>query len=401
MPPTPGACADTDMRITSDCVIIGGGVIGLSIARELAGRGRSVRVLTRDPRQASASWAAAGILPPAPMHPGCTPNEALTAWSDMLHRTWAGELRDETGIDTGLRRCGGLHVAMTEADLALLHADAAAWRAQGAACEPLDAAGVAALEPALAPAVAGGTIRGGFLLPEESQLRPPRHLDALARSCLRRGVVLSPGADVHEILRDGDRITGLAATIDGREETVRATWYVLAAGAWSERLAAPLGLRLATRPIRGQIALVRLPRPVLGRVVNRGLDYLVPRDDGRLLIGSTLEDAGFDPRTTPDAIATLLAFAGEMLGDLGCGAVEKAWAGLRPGSADGLPTIGRVPAVANAFVAAGHYRAGLHQSTGTAVLVADLIDGRPSRVDAAAFRPDRPPAGAVLRRRRA
>jgi glycine oxidase len=384
-----------------DCVIIGGGVIGLSISRELAGRGLSVRVLARDPRHASASWAAAGILPPAPWHSGCTPNEALTAWSDALHRTWAEQLRDETGIDTGFRRCGGLHLATSESDLDMLRAAAAAWRAQTATCEWLDAAGVVAVEPALAQAVDDGLIRGGYLLPEETQLRPPRHLESLTRSCLARGVTLSVGADVHELLRTGDRITGLAATIDGRPETIRATWYVLAAGAWSEQLAAPLGLRLATRPIRGQIALVRLPRPPLTRVVNRGLDYLVPRDDGRLLIGSTLEDAGYDPRTTPDAIATLLAFGAEMLGDLGCGAVEKAWAGLRPGSADGLPTIGLIPAVTNAVVAAGHYRAGLHQSTGTAVLVADLIGGGPSPVDVAAFRPDRATAGAALRRRRA
>ena len=385
----------------TDCCIIGGGVIGLSIARELAGRGCSVRVLDRDPRRASSSWAAAGILPPAPWHADCTPNEALTAWSDQLHRAWAGELRDETGIDTGLRTCGGLHVATTAAGLEERRAESRAWRATGAACEELAAADVAEREPALATAVEEGTILGGYLLPEETQLRSPRHLEALARSCRGRGVLLSAGVEVVEILRDGSRVAGVAATVDGSPEIVRADWYVLAAGAWSERLAATLGVTLATRPIRGQIALVRLPRPRLARVVNRGLDYLVPRDDGRLLIGSTLEDAGFDRRTTPDVIASLFAFGESLLGDLGCGAIEQSWAGLRPGSPDGLPTIGRLPGAENAVVATGHYRAGLHQSPGTAVLVADIIGSRTSPVDAAAFRPDRASGEAAIRRRRA
>jgi glycine oxidase len=385
----------------TDCCIIGGGVIGLSIARELAGRGCSVRVLDRDPRRASSSWAAAGILPPAPWHADCTPNQALTAWSDQLHRAWAGELRDETGIDTGLRTCGGLHVATTAAGLEERRAESRAWRATGAACEELGAVDVAEREPALATAVEEGAILGGYLLPEETQLRSPRHLEALARSCRGRGVLLSAGVEVAEILRDGSRVAGVAATVDGSPEIVRADWYVLAAGAWSERLAATLGVTLATRPIRGQIALVRLPRPRLARVVNRGLDYLVPRDDGRLLIGSTLEDAGFDRRTTPDVIASLFAFGESLLGDLGCGAIEQSWAGLRPGSPDGLPTIGRLPGAENAVVATGHYRAGLHQSPGTAVLVADIIGGRTSPVDAAAFRPDRASGDAAVRRRRA
>jgi glycine oxidase len=153
-----------------------------------------------------------------------------------------------------------------------------------------------------------------------------------------------------------------------------------------------LGLRLDTRPIRGQILLLALPRQVLGHVVNRGLEYLVPREDGRLLVGSTLEDAGFDRTTTPAVIERLRGFAAMLLGDLPGARVEQVWAGLRPGSADGLPTIGPVPGCDNAFVAAGHFRAGLHQSTGTAVMVADLIEGRAPRLDPMPFAADRPPA---------
>jgi len=170
---------------------------------------------------------------------------------------------------------------------------------------------------------------------------------------------------------------------------------VLAAGAWSGALAERLGLRLATRPIRGQIALLRFPGQTLRRVVNRGLGYLVPRDDGRLLVGSTIEDVGFDPTTTPDTVARLEHVARSLLGPLPGSVVERSWAGLRPGSPDGRPTIGPIPDLDNAFITAGHFRAGLHQSTGSAVLLADLMTGHTPHLDPALFAPGRasPPAG--------
>jgi glycine oxidase len=375
----------------TDCCIIGGGVVGLSIAREVARRGLSVRVLSRDAGRDTTSWAAAGILPPTPTFPGMPVGAALTAWCDGVLRGWARDLEAETGIDVGLRECGGLHVAATEPALERLRATAETWRMQGARCEWLDAADLAAREPALAGAVGGRRLLGGFLLPEELQIRPSRLLDALEGACRRHGVVITP-AEVAGIDVVGGRVTGVVARVGGMAETIAATHVVVAAGAWTERLAAPLGLHVETRPIRGQIVLLRLERQVLGRVVNRGLDYLVPREDGRLLVGSTLEDAGFDRATTPDTIERLRGVARDLLGDVADAAVERAWAGLRPGSVDGLPTIGRVPGVANAYVAAGHFRAGIHQSAGTAVLVADLVTGRQPAVDLAAFAADRPPA---------
>jgi len=376
----------------TDCCIIGGGIVGLSIARELAGRGHSVRVLARERRHDTASWAAAGIFPPAPESPANPPGDALTAWSDRLHRTWARDLLDETGIDTGLRACGGLHLCGDPRRLDQLAAAARSWRQRGVACESLDAAGVADLEPALAGAVARGSILAGYLLADETQMRPPRHLEALERSCERRGVEIIHDATVQEVLVHAGRAVGVVADIAGRRETVRGESFVLAAGAWSGGLAESLGLRLETRPIRGQIALVRLPRRQLVRVVNRGLDYLVPREDGTLLVGSTLEDVGFDRSTEDDAIERIMGVARDLLGDDAVGRPERSWAGLRPGTVDGLPTIGRTPACENAFVAAGHFRAGLHQSTGTAVLIADLIESRPPTMDVAAFAPDRPAA---------
>jgi glycine oxidase len=378
----------------TDCCIIGGGIIGLSIARELAGRGLSVRVLARDPARDTASWAAAGIFPPAADVPGAPPGDALTAWSDRLHRQWAAELRDETGVDNGLETCGGLHLAGDPRAEARIREELATWRGKAARCELLTAAAVAEVEPALRGAVERAAITGGLLLADETQIRPPRHLEALARSCRSRGVEITP-ADVVAIDVGDGGVRGVVVRTDGGgEATVRADRYCLAAGAWSGRLAESLGLTIETRPIRGQIALVRLPARRLARIVNVGLDYVVPRADGRLLVGSTIEDAGFAPATTPEAVARLLDLAHRLLGPLPEAVVERAWAGLRPGSTDGLPFIGRVPGCDNAFVAAGHFRAGLHQSTGTAVMLADLLTGRTPVVDPTPFAPDRRPAAA-------
>jgi glycine oxidase len=184
-------------------------------------------------------------------------------------------------------------------------------------------------------------------------------------------------------------VDGVVADVAGSSETVRAGAYVLAAGAWSGALAKALGVSIETRPIRGQIVQLRMAEPHLVRVVNRGLDYLVPREDGTLLAGSTLEDVGFDASTDEATITRLVAFARDLLGDLSGAAPERSWAGLRPGTVDGLPTIGRAPACGNAFVAAGHFRAGLHQSTGTAVLIADLVEGCRPTMEVDAFAPDR------------
>ena len=381
----------------TDCCIIGGGIIGLSIARELAGRGLSVRVLARDASRDTASWAAAGIFPPAPDFAAASANERLTAYSDRLHRTWAEELRSETGIDNELEQCGGLHLARDERGIARLRDSQSAWLAKGALCDWLTGPDLAAQEPALRAAVEQGQIVGGLLLSEEMRIRPPRHLDALYQSCRMRGVEIVPAADVREIdVRNGriERLVIGHADDSTTTDTIQADRYCLAAGAWSGHLAASLGLQIETRPIRGQIALLRLPEQVLSRVVNVGLEYLVPRADGRLLIGSTIEDAGFEKITTPQTIQRLLEFAERLLGPLPDATLEQSWAGLRPGSVDGLPFVGAAPACSNAFVAAGHFRAGLHQSTGTAVMLADLITGRTPALDPTPFAPGRRPGAA-------
>src|SRR5437588_55905 len=170
--------------------------------------------------------------------------------------------------------------------------------------------------------------------------------------------------------------------------------FLLATGAWTDSLLEGLGWRPGIRPVRGQIALLHTQPPVLTRVVEYGKRYLVPRPDGRVLVGSTEEDAGFEKQTTAAAIAGLLEFAFSLVPALAQAPLERCWAGLRPGSPDGLPFVGPVPGVDNLFVAAGHYRAGIQLSPATGLVMSELLRGVPTTVPLDAFRLDRPPAGA-------
>jgi glycine oxidase len=171
--------------------------------------------------------------------------------------------------------------------------------------------------------------------------------------------------------------------------TISADRFCIATGAWSAAIARRLGCKADIRPIRGQIVLLANARPVVNRIINEGPRYLVPRPDGRLLVGSTEEDVGFDRGTTAGAIGELLQFALGLVPELKQARMERSWAGLRPATRDGLPYLGRVPGLENAFMAAGHFRGGLQLSTGTAAVMSQLMQGRQPALELGAFRLDR------------
>jgi glycine oxidase len=366
-----------------DVLIVGGGVIGLSLAYELAGRGLKVRILERNLPGQESSWAGAGILPPANRLAAAEPYEQLAGWSCELHAAWHEQLRQETGIDNGYRRCGGVYLATSSADARALHQAAGDWRRQQVPCETIEAGQLSELEPALA--AEPELIRAAVLLPEESQLRNPRHLQALVAACSQRKVELTVGAGVEAFDVAGDRIRAVR-TAGG---SFFAEAVCITGGAWTAGIVEHLGMRVAIRPIRGQIALLNCTRALLRRVINDGPRYLVPRPDGRVLVGSTEEDAGFDKRTTVEAIAGLLAFALRLSPALGEAQLERSWAGLRPGTADGLPYLGAIPGLKNAYVAAGHFRSGLYLSPATAMVMSQLIRGEAPEIDLRPFRLDR------------
>lgn len=349
-----------------DVIVIGGGVIGLSIAWELAGQGMSVRVLEQGQFCQEASWAGAGILPPGNPEWARTPEARLRAASHVLWTDWAAQLHAETGIDNGYTRCGGLEVR-SDGLASGLDAEVAAWRAEGVIVETPDTRELRDRFPALHPQMANG-----YVLPELGQVRNPRHLKALLSGCAARGVDLRAGSPVIGFDRTGDRI--LAARTNGEEH--RAGEFVVAGGAWSRELLLHAGHDLDIEPIRGQIVLLETRPLPFRHVIQVGPRYLVPRADGRILIGSTEEHAGFDKRNTAEAVAGLIDFARGLVPVLGEARLERCWSGLRPHLPGDLPYIGRLTGTTNLSVAAGHFRAGLQLSPITAVTVSNAILGR-------------------------
>ncbi len=377
----------------SDVLVVGGGVVGLSLAYELAGQGAQVCLLERGPLGREASWAGAGILFPAGSRPTRDPYTELFRLSGELYPAWSAQLREETGVDNGFRQCGAIYLATNDEDLQDLEDAETEWRLRGVRCEPLDPAALAEREPAMATAKARDELRAAWWLPEESQVRNPRHLKALALACARRGVELRSGVAVEGFELAGGRVTYTLTS----EGPVSARQVCITSGPWSRGLAARLGCELPLRPVRGQMVLLVSPRPVLHSIVNSGKEYLVPRADGRILVGSTEEDAGFDKRTTARAIGTLLDLATWLAPPLGELSIEQCWAGLRPASHDHLPYLGQIPGCENAYVATGHFRNGLQLSPATAVVMSRLMMGTDPGVDLAPFRIDRGNADSAAR----
>ena len=189
----------------SDCVIIGGGVIGLSVAYELSGRGLSVQVLDQAEVGRGASWAGAGILPPCPTHGAVDPLDQLRSLSHRLHAEWAIDLNKLTGIDTGYKRCGGIYIARSAAESATLSAQQSLWEEHGIQAEMWTPEMVLQQEPNLCSLLASQNVRATWYLPDECQLRNPRHLQALAAACRKRGVQLHEHVTVRSLEPDSKR----------------------------------------------------------------------------------------------------------------------------------------------------------------------------------------------------
>jgi glycine oxidase len=357
-----------------DVLIIGGGVIGLTTAYYLAREGVSVLLLDQGEPGRQASWAGAGIIPPGNSRRAKAPYDLLRAHSSEMYPSLSHELRERTGVDNGYVVCGGLEIGdATELPVA-------AWREEGIEFDEWDAAQLRKQLPHVGP-----SIPKSHFLPRMAQVRNPRHLKALIAACQQMGVHVQPNCEVRGFARQGGRISAVetsAGPLSGGA-------YLITAGAWTDRLLKEVGWQPGVHPVRGQIALLQTETP-LRPILLQGKRYLVPRLDGRVLVGSTEEEAGFDARPTAQAIAELLAFAVELVPELADAAVERCWAGLRPGSPDGLPFLGAVPSYRNLYVAAGHYRAGIQLSPATGLLMKQVLLGEPPLLPPDAFRLDRP-----------
>jgi glycine oxidase len=349
-----------------DVLIIGGGVIGLSIAYEAAGRGLSVVLFEQGPLGSEASWAGAGIVPAGGEVNTGSPVHRLQSAANRLWPALSEDLRAKTGIDNGYVRCGGLSLfhANQRQDLA---AQAEEWRRTGIEFEILDAQGLDRCEPQ----VTAGSEMLVARVPGVCQLRNPRHLRALINACAQRGVELRSGEPVTEIRQSGGRVEGVT-TATGRYS---AGQYVVCSGAWSGPLLAQCGFAADIVPVRGQIVLLSTQMLPFRHIVEQGPRYLVPRPDGRILIGSTEEWVGFNKATTSAGVEGLLQFATGLVPALSEARFEKAWSGLRPHAKRGMPFVGRLPGHDNVLVATGHFRGGLSLSPITARLIGQLLTG--------------------------
>lgn len=369
MPPSTVARRVRPTTPSPDVLVVGGGLIGCALAWELAGAGARVTVLERGRPGAEASSAAAGMLGPRAECDAPGPLLRLGTASLALYRTFVESLRDETGIDPEYQDDGILYVALTNEEERLL-ARRARWQRQaGFAVETLSARAARGLEPLVCE-----DVRSGVRFADDHRLDNVRLTRAVAVAAAGRGVTLRAGTPVAAIRCRGGR--AVAAETQGGPVVAGA--IVNAAGAWAGALA-PAHSTVPVRPVRGQMVTLTVARaPFRHAIYSRGV-YLVPRRDGRVLAGSTYEEAGYDARVTGAGLSGIVARALRLAPVLGDARFETAWAGLRPGTPDTLPILGRDPAVRGLFYATGHYRHGILLAPVTARALRELVlDGRTS-----------------------
>ncbi|MGX2040097.1 glycine oxidase ThiO [Methylocaldum sp. MU1018] len=349
----------------TDIIIIGGGVIGLMTARELIKSGARVLILERQTVGQESSWAGGGIL--SPLYPWRAEEPIIQLWlrSHAEYPKLAEVLRHRTGIDPEWLE-SGLLIADCENE----HLVETWCENYAVAYERPDPARFQALEPSLQ-----FTPSSPIFLPEIGQIRNPRLLRALQSELLADGARILERRTVTEIAASGAGITHVSTG----DETYSAGQYVITAGAWSGTISDRFlpSPRLNVEPVKGQMIVFSAEPNLLEHIVLSQGHYLIPRKDGKILAGSTLEYAGFDKSVTESARGELEAFAYGVLPALRSCAVEKHWAGLRPGSPTGVPYIGQHPEIRNLYFNCGHFRNGFAMAPASARLLADLIAARP------------------------
>jgi glycine oxidase len=334
--------------VQPDFLIVGGGAVGLTSAMVLLQGGYRVTLVERGQVGQEASWAGGGIL--SPLCPWNYPESVtrLAHRSMAMFEEAAASLYRDTGIDTEYRRSGMLVLPPFDPD------QAKQW------CEQHR---VAAQPVEVCEYLPTGN-QQGLLLPEVAQVRNPRLIAALRKQVGMLGGVILEQQEAHGFSGGAGRITALHTT----RGVLAAGNYIVAAGAWSKQLLGGYALRLDIRPIRGQILLFKFDVPPFRNILLKEDLYLIPRHDGHVLVGSTLEDVGFDKSTTVAARENLTRRVCEILPSWKSVRPIKHWAGFRPGSPGNVPTIGRHPEIGNLYMNSGHYRYGVTMSLASAEL---------------------------------
>jgi glycine oxidase len=363
-----------ERRVSSEVIIVGAGAIGLLSAYRLAQVGVPVLLLESSLAGTEASWAGGGIV--SPLYPWryTSAVTALAHWSQDYYPQLGNTLLQQTDIDPEVHETGLYWLDLEDED------DALAWaEREGRSLHRVDMDAVHAAVPSL-----GEGFSKAVFMPGVANVRNPRLLQAL-----RAALSQLPNVDIVEhcpvtgFLREGQRVVGVR-TAQGE---MRADRVVVAAGAWSGKLLATLGLELPVRPMKGQMILFKCAEDFLPSMVLAKRRYAIPRRDGHILVGSTLEDVGFDKTPTEEALDSLRATAIDLLPALADAEVIKHWAGLRPASPEGVPYIGPVPGHDGLWLNCGHFRNGLVLAPASCQLLADLMTGNRPCVDPQPYAP--------------
>lgn len=353
-------------KLNSDFIVIGAGIIGLTTAHELRSRGASVVILEQGEVGREASWAGGGILATLPpWEYGQTLNQ-LAAFSARMYPRLVSELIRETGIDPEYETSGALVLPPYDEDKATKWCRENDVLIEGRSARDCAAALTSEEDVLLLPAVA--------------QIRPPRLLKAWRRRLSDQGVRILEQSKAHKLNVQRERVTSVATG----QGTLASGCVVVCAGAWSQRVLGEFALSFETTPVKGQMLLFKSNPGLLKPIVLQDEFYLVPRRDGHILAGSTLENSGFDKSTSETVRQTMLDWTHSLLPELGRENLVQQWAGLRPSSK--MPVIDRHPEIENLYLNSGHFRYGVTMAPASAKLLADLVFDEPQAFEANEFK---------------
>jgi len=346
----------------SECLVVGGGIVGMLTALELANDGLNVTLVERETVGQESSWAGGGIL--SPLYPWRYPPAVrqLASWSQQHFPLFFEKLHLATELDPEFTRNGLLIIEPNDKERAQIWANQYQHELHF-----LNAAQTLEIEPKLNKLLPSPSI----WLPQVGQVRNPRLSKALKVALVEHPRVhLREKVNITSLQIQGDRISGIKTSSNG---LLSGDFVIVCAGAWSARLLQDTGFQPKIKPVAGQMLMFKATPTFLSRIVLVNGYYIIPRCDGRILAGSTMEETGFDKSTTDEAREEIFNAAINIIPTLKQYQIEKHWAGLRPGSPSGIPYIGEHPFIKGLFLNAGHFRNGVVMSLGSARLLADLL----------------------------